>query len=147
MAELHNDDLESVLRSVVGRTDAPPAQIVEGAKNLLGWRAGSTGVIELELVDEIQAVRAAGEARSLEFRSAEVSIVVRLDGPELTGFVDPWETGRLVLQRPGDVDAVVNVSDIGDFRFNVEQRRVVSRLRLETGTQQFVTDWFVVNRI
>jgi hypothetical protein len=143
-----DDELLGELRSVLRRTDPVPGDVTDFAKAALGLRRLDADLAELldDSVLESTALARGGDARSLTFRSEDLTIDVELQPGALLGQLAPApEAAEVTLQdAEGTALATTAADALGRVRLALEGdgRR---RLRVtRPGAAPVETSWFTV---
>lgn len=143
-----DDELLGELRSVLRRTDPVPGDVTDFAKAALGLRRLDADLAELldDSVLESTALARGGDARSLTFRSEDLTIDVELQPEALLGQLAPApEAAEVTLQdAEGTALATTAADALGRFRLALEGDGR-HRLRVtRPGAAPVETSWFTV---
>ena len=144
-----DDELFDELRSVLRRTDPVPAKVTDFAKAALGLRRLDAELAELledSVLDEAAALTRGGGARSLTFRSDDLTIDVEIQDGHLLGQLAPPPAAATVeLQSENGAVATSADSDaLGRFRLALggEGRFRLRVVRRDPVGAPVETSWF-----
>ena len=142
-----DDELFDELRSVLRRTDPVPAEVTDFAKAALGLRRLDAELAELladsALDSEAPALARGGGARSLTFRTDDLTIDVEIQDGHLLGQLAPPAAASVELQgEDGTVAGTADADGLGRFRLALGgEGRFRLRVVRPAGTP-VETSWF-----
>ncbi|MEA2826361.1 MAG: hypothetical protein QOG43_800 [Actinomycetota bacterium] len=148
-----DDDLLQELRTIVGRIDPTPPELVAAARSGFIWRTIDAELAQLTSdsvldADRMAAVRGVAAPELLTFESAGLTVEVETaagpDGVRLLGQLVPARAGSVEV-RHGGGSVTVDVDDMGRFTAaGLEPGPVSLSCRTVVGGLRVDTDWFLV---
>lgn len=102
MSDLEPDLPDYLIDAIL--SEGPPPEAVDLVKNAFTWRTVEAELMELSYDSalDLAGVRDASARRTIEFTFGDISVIIEIDGLNITGRVTPAQEGTVTLKGVGN---------------------------------------------